>query len=312
MLRKWNREIKLGILFTAGLLLFLWGVNYLKGKAVFSRQTRFYVVYDRVDGLKESNAVILSGVKIGHIHRIAFHPDQSGQVVVTAFIQNDIHIPSNSLAILSSPDLVGEAYLDMVLGDAPLALSNSDTLQGALKGGMMQDFTDQARQLITRADNLISSIQEVFSNENLASMNTAMENAAASSINLNKASGIASDLLDQEGEKISQILSDVTMVTENLASNMENLDHILNNLSHLSEAATAPELKHTIQQLGEATTAISSILQRMDAGEGSAGKLLTDQALYQRLESSSRELELLLEDIRKNPERYFRINIFGR
>ena len=54
------------------------------------------------------------------------------------------------------------------------------------------------------------------------------------------------------------------------------------------------------------------LLSRLNAGEGSVGQFLANDTLYRNLENSSRQLNLLLEDVRLNPERYVHISVFGR
>jgi phospholipid/cholesterol/gamma-HCH transport system substrate-binding protein len=42
------------------------------------------------------------------------------------------------------------------------------------------------------------------------------------------------------------------------------------------------------------------------------GKLLNDDAFYQNVKTSTKELELLLQDIRLYPTRYVNISVFGK
>ncbi|MEK9788835.1 MAG: MCE family protein, partial [Flavobacteriaceae bacterium] len=50
----------------------------------------------------------------------------------------------------------------------------------------------------------------------------------------------------------------------------------------------------------------------LNSGEGSAAKLLNDQALYQSLLDSSEALEALLSDLKANPKNYVHFSLFGR
>jgi hypothetical protein len=62
--------------------------------------------------------------------------------------------------------------------------------------------------------------------------------------------------------------------------------------------------------LDAATTSLRSVLARMDAGEGTLGRLSTDDALYVNLNSAAESMATLLEDLRANPNRYINISIF--
>ena len=50
----------------------------------------------------------------------------------------------------------------------------------------------------------------------------------------------------------------------------------------------------------------------MDDGEGSVAQLLNNKEIYENLESTSKNLSLLLQDMRLNPKRYIRLSVFGR
>ena len=63
------------------------------------------------------------------------------------------------------------------------------------------------------------------------------------------------------------------------------------------------DMAHTSAELKKVATGISN-------GEGTMGKLMKDDSLYTNLNSASAELDLLLEDLRMNPNRYF--SVFGK
>jgi len=50
----------------------------------------------------------------------------------------------------------------------------------------------------------------------------------------------------------------------------------------------------------------------LQAGEGTLGALLKNDTLYSNLQSASRELDLMLEDVRLNPNRYVHLSLFGK
>ncbi len=50
----------------------------------------------------------------------------------------------------------------------------------------------------------------------------------------------------------------------------------------------------------------------LKSGKGTMGKLLSDDALYTNLSKTSKELELLLQDVRLYPTRYVNVSLFGK
>jgi phospholipid/cholesterol/gamma-HCH transport system substrate-binding protein len=53
-------------------------------------------------------------------------------------------------------------------------------------------------------------------------------------------------------------------------------------------------------------------MANLEQGKGSMGKLLNDDTMYTNLTKTSKELELLLQDLRLNPTRYVNVSVFGK
>ncbi len=312
------REIKLGILLTLTLFIFVWGINYLRGTDIFTPQIRFHIVYEDVAGLMETNPVTINGVLVGQVNRIAFHPDGSGHVVVTATIDRQIDIPANSTARLTSV-IVGTNKIIVDLGDHNEIISSGDTLAGIKEPGMTDliehhigPVRDQAGHLMRQADTLLVALNDILSEENremitagMASFDNTMRHIESTATQLDKA-------MSAELNRFGRIMDHSEAILHNLDDNKEVINHILENISDVSDQLTSDEFQHTIRQANHAVSKLSGILEKINEGEGSAGMLIQDKSLYHNLSNASEELEKLLEDIRRHPERYFRISVFGR
>ena len=113
---KHAKYVKLGILIVATLAILIWGIGYLKGNDVFKRNDYYFVVYDRIDGLLESNKVIMNGYQVGQVYKIGFTPDNSGKLVVTLMMDASFKIPVNSVAQIVSSDIMGTRSIKMIFG----------------------------------------------------------------------------------------------------------------------------------------------------------------------------------------------------
>lgn len=291
---KIRKEIILSIIGLATLALFIWGVNFLKGKDIFSKQQRFYAIYPRVDGLIESHPVSVNGVKIGQVNRIMFLPDKSGQVLVECITGNQLDIPVNSRAVLSPTGLLGGFEIVIELGDAKTFISNRDTLTGHIKTSLQDEIgmhikpiKEQAEGVLARLDTLIGSLNGMM-NQGLATR-------------------VSTGLDD-----LNKTLKNVESVTGNIRAHEETIANIIANLSSFSDTIAALELVKTLDKAAVSMEALSQIMSGVKEGEGTVGLLLNDSNLYKRLESSSHQLEILLEDIRQNPKKYFSVSVFGR
>jgi phospholipid/cholesterol/gamma-HCH transport system substrate-binding protein len=121
---KLKREYKIGFLAFVSIFLFVWGLNYLKGRDIFSSQITFYAIYDNVAGLIESNPVSVNGVNIGQVQSIRFMPDGSGRILVESLINQEVPIPENSISMLTGASLTGSREIIIILGDSGNYLQN--------------------------------------------------------------------------------------------------------------------------------------------------------------------------------------------
>lgn len=99
---KIKHEVKIGLLAIVTIVIFIWVYNFMKGKNILNSAKSYIVVYDMVNGLEESNAVLISGYKVGLVNKIHFAEDQSGKLVVTLLIEEDFDIPKNTVARIYS------------------------------------------------------------------------------------------------------------------------------------------------------------------------------------------------------------------
>ncbi len=316
--KKAGREIKLGIFLTIALFLFVWGVNYLKGVDIFTGHIRFHVQFEDASGLLETNQVKVSGVKIGQVSRIAFHPDGSGRVIVTATIDRQIFVPDDSEIYLTGA-LIGEKELQITLGQSSRGIQRGDTVPGFVKPDILDvlttqvvPFRDRAETIMIRTDSLLTAINTILNQESIRDIQYSIEGFQRTMASLEKTASIAETTLSRESDRFANIMANVESITTNIEDNNEVLNHIIQNINEISETLASDDFRSTILNTASTMETLSALVEKINAGEGSAGMLLQDDALYHNLNESSRQLELLLEDIRENPRRYFNISVFGR
>jgi phospholipid/cholesterol/gamma-HCH transport system substrate-binding protein len=301
------------------MVLFIWGFNYLKGRDIFKRQLHFFVVYDQVTGLIESNPVSLNGVVIGQVKRITFHPDRSGRVVVECLVSDQIDIPGNSTAHLVPSGLIGAREIEIRLGEASLLLARGDTLAGlyqpSLTDEAIQQFLpirDKAEVLLSRMDTVLAIFSEVMTPLARQELSTGIGSLSATLAQLENASLVLDTTLSARAGDLSSMIRNTSSITQTIENNNQSIERILQNFSQLSDSLVSMELNATMEQARTSLGELALVMEKINRGEGSLGLLVTDPQLYQNLESSSRQLESLLEDIQNNPGKYFSISVFGR
>ena len=71
------------------------------------------------------------------------------------------------------------------------------------------------------------------------------------------------------------------------------------------------QLQSTLSKADEAMVSLNDIMAKAGSGEGTLAQLLNDKKLYNNLEMTSKNLSLLLQDLRLNPGRYVKVSVFG-
>ena len=314
---KISNEVKIGIvvIITVGLL--IWGFNFLKGRNLFEKRNTYYIVYDRIDDMDESSPVLVNGLKIGLVTDIYFHPDTSGRIIAKILVDNTYHIPDSSTAEIYSVDLMGNKAIRLNLTKLKKYYKSGDTLISKIEKDLKSQVSAQMLPLKIRAEELMLSIDSVMSvvqnifNENtrenlsktFASIKVSIQNLEHTSISLDT-------LMQNEKWVLARIFANIESITNNLRNNNEQITQILDNFSMISDSLQKSNIKNTIQNANTALLQANKILGKINRGEGSLGMLINNDTLYYNLENASRNVDMLMHDLRENPKRYVHFSIF--
>ena len=91
----------------------------------------------------------------------------------------------------------------------------------------------------------------------------------------------------------------------------DDLSNVFDNISSISDSLAKLNVAATMESLNATLAGFDELIRKANEGAGSLGKLLNDEALYLNLNNTNQQLQLLLEDMRLNPQRYVRFSIFG-
>ena len=301
---KISSELKTGLIALGAIAIFIWGFSYLKGEKLLDKSRYFYAEYNNVQGLVSSGAVTINGLKVGKVDAIYFHPKKTGKLVVKFSLENPIKFSKNSVAQIYAPDFIsGKSIKILPKNDGQIAVSG-DSLRGNVEAGILGALNDQIAPLqskvesfLINADTLLQGFNQIFDEDSQVNIKQSLTKLNATLTTFKNASKSLDGMLAEDG-KIDSILKNANTASINLA----NLTDSLNNAN----------LKTTAQKLEETVKNFNSILAKVDKGEGSLGKLLKDEGLYQNLEGATKEMEELLREMKLNPKRFVHFSLFGK
>ncbi len=314
-----RREIKIGIIFTAAIAAFIWGFNFLKGKDILKHHREFYAVYNKVDGLTSGSSVLINGKQVGSIERVDFRGDKRARLVVEFIVSEDIDIPANSVARIESSDLMGTKAIAIKLGESNVLAESGDTLSSAIASSLQEEVNKELIPLKLKFENLMLSIdsvmaviQYVFNEDTRDNLAKSFENIKFTIDNLKSTSYSLDTLMEGQRNRLARIVTNIESITLNIRENNEQINNIIQNISVFSDSLAAIELASTIKKTNEAVASVYSVMHKIDQGEGSLGLLINNDELYSNLEKSASDLDILINDIKENPERYVHFSVFGK
>ncbi len=314
---KINNETKVGILTTVAIVLLILGFNILKGRSLFSNKKTIYAVYQQVNGLQPSNAVMVNGLAIGSVLSLEVMDKRAGRILVTLQINKDIEIPKNSVARISS-DLLGTRKVEIDFGNTDEVLKNKDTIYAAVDGSITDALKEQLSPLVKKlettlgaVDTLLITVNSVFDTTTKHNIRTAIAGLNGTMNNLSMATRSINGMLAEEG-KIAGTFDNFASVSENLKNNNDKISNILTNFDKASGSFANGQLDTTINQLRYTMERLNNVVAKVSSTDGTLGMLVNDRKAYNNLQSSLSSLNKLLEDLRYNPWRYVHLSVFGR
>jgi len=312
-----KRTYIVAISFIAALVLFIWGFNFLKGNDVFVKERLFYATYTNVNGLVQSNPVVINGMRVGQVASLYFHPDMSGKIIAVLSIHSEFPFPDNSVARIFSSDLMGSKAIDLQLGNSPINALTGDTLQTSIESSLMEEVNAQVAPIKHKAEGLISSldslvviVQAILNEDSKENLKQSLRNISLTFKNLENTTANIDTIVTGERKRIAAILRNVELITRNFEKNSDELNRIMQNATTFTDSLAAADIAGTIHKADKSLNQLALILDKMNKGEGTAGMLLKNDTLYFELEKSAAELNKLLEDVRLNPKRYVKISLF--
>ncbi|WP_116105343.1 MlaD family protein [Lewinella sp. IMCC34191] len=322
-----RNEVKIGILALVAILLAFWGFKFIQGSNLFSSSQVFYVEYTDVAGLTVGTPVQISGVNIGSVKAIQLD-QQKKQVVVTLEVKKNVNIPESTQAYITTVSLLGEKavvlqYDRPCFGDGDCAESET-YLNGATKG-ILASFlgtdpdADPAEGVKAQIGEAVDSLQwTLFSEDSNNPIARASRDLAVTMENLKGTSNRLDRILAANSREIEETFGNLASLSRTLTENEESIASILQNADSLTENLSGLELDQSIEEfnttiaslrntLDEADRAIggvSSVIADVQNGQGTLGKLLTSDEVYNQLNDATLAADTLFTDLQERPYRY--------
>ena len=302
---KLTKEIKAALFVLLGVFLFLIGFNFLNGTSLFKSEKNLYAIYDQVEGLQSGTTVTVNGLSVGKVSSIDFLPN-SNRILVKFTVRNDLNFSKNSIAEIYESGLIGGKSIAIIpVLDRNKMLVSGDTLVSRTKPGLtdvvgseIAPLQKKLEQILINVDTLVSSLNTVLDDKAQQGLNKALSEVSVTVSNLNSISNSLSKILVSQESNINQTIN--------------NFSEASANINQISDSLSKTDLKALVSEIENTATTLNSIFKSIDSGEGTLGKLMKDDGLYNNLEASTKEVKLLIKDLKEHPKRYVHFSLFGK
>ena len=290
-----RKEFIIGILSVIAIVILYWGTKFLKGNNVFSNSDTFHVVYNEINGVQIGRPVTLNGYKVGQVNNIKLLNSSTNPKVLVSFaLEEEMPIPSNTIARIYDMDIMGAKGIQLDLGDSGSMLSQGDTLLASISPSLMKEMMSKIEPFIEgEVKEMTSKVNDALDNFNQLSTTLKEE------IDKNKSN------LSDGINNFKNLSADMETVLDSVKVTMATFNRVGNDIERVDMEKMSKDMTLLLKQANITLAAVNS-------DQGTIGMMLNDKALYNNLQTSVKEMELLLKDMREHPKRYVHFSIFGR
>lgn len=295
-----SKEFQVGALTSIAITILILGYNFMRGKDnPFKSGTDVYVYYDSAQGLGIGTSVMFNGLRIGQLSSLDI--TQDGKQIQAIFeIKSSLEIPKDSKLEIQS-QILGGQRVRLILGSSSQFVEDGDTLEGTYAHDQFSAINEQIIPLASKADSLLSSMNAFFNHPGL---NQAMNDLPEAVLQLEGLLLNTKALLKANQNLINESVSNVTQFTQNLNTYHKDIASVLNRLNQLTAGMEHVNLSASVKRIDSLLLLSNKLVSDINSGNGSLGKLVTSDSLYNSIHSGVQELDRVLLDLKKYPEKY--------
>ncbi|MDX1278751.1 MlaD family protein [Oceanihabitans sediminis] len=300
---KLSREVKTAILVISGILFLIIGINYLKGKNIFQPQNEFYTEFE-YNALTTASPVTIKGNNVGKINSIKYD-FESGKTRVSFTVDKGLKFTKNSIIRLYELGIMGGNGIAIIPSTEGELAKSGDFIKSEVEEGLVKSLTNNFSGLssgldgtLESADSLLVSLNRIVEDDSEKGLKNAIGELNETIKSFKSLSYSFNSLISKNDKSLTAVISNFNKVSEDLAVLSTDLKDV--------------EISKTVKTLDQTLLNVNTLLADLDNGDGTLGKLLKDDKLYDNLEVASQQLRELLQDFKLNPGRYVKVSVFGK
>lgn len=297
-MKYFTKEVKIALVAIVGVVVLFFGMNFLKGLNIFSSEDNYYVQFSDITGLSSSSPVYADGFKVGVVKDIIYDYTHTEGSKVLIGVDKQLRIPQGSSAEIVS-DMLGNVKVNLLLANNPREkVAPGGLIKGLINDGAMgklQDMVPAVEKMLPKLDSIMTSLNAILADpairQSLHNVQTITDNLTTSTAQLNTL---------------------MAGLNKNVPGMMAKANNVLDNTETLTANLAAVDVASTMREVDQTITNVQQLTAKLNSKEGSLGLLMNDTQLYDNLNSTMRNADSLVIDLRQHPKRYVHFSVFGR
>ncbi|MBL4862204.1 MAG: MCE family protein [Crocinitomicaceae bacterium] len=320
---KISKELVTGFITIAAIALLITGVNFLKGHSFFGGDQIYYAYFPNSGGVTPATSVYINGVDVGKVLEVTNRPnskDTSKMVKIKFNIQDDALKLSKGTVIEAGGIDMFNKGLTIRMNTDPLAgyYSSGATLNGVITVDITSQIkayadpiTQKLQGVMVSVDKMVEGVSSFWDTTATSELEASMKEIQIAIRKFGNAANEIEGLLMDERLRLSRIMGNVEAITVNLKKSNDSVRAIVGNVKRITDDLVTADFKSVIGNAKTTLAEINKVLESANKGEGTLGKLLSDESLYNGLVKTNEELQNLVNDLQVHPERYIHFSVFG-
>lgn len=299
---KFTKEFKIGVFVVTVLAASFFLINYLRGKDIFNREIEISARYSDVEGLVSSAPVYIRGYKAGKVMEVVYD-SSSDDFRVTCSVMKDFRIPSDSKMMIYGVDIMGGKGIRIDLGTSSEMVADGAFLESSSEPALLDGLASGVAPLLDKVgrtlDSLnltVSSVNRILSDGNITRILAHMESTLAS------VSAIASDL-EGKSDELNAFVDNLAILSSKFILISEKADTLMSDVSSVVTGINADDLRAVV-------SSFRTLLENINDPDGTIGRLLTDDSVYDSVDSLLNDVDDFVRKIQENPKKYIKISVF--
>lgn len=264
----------------------------------FSRGREFIVKYNNTQGLSVGTKVIFNGFKVGMLRSLKMADDQ--MIVAYVEVTSDMPIPMNSSIKIESA-LLGGVTMKLILGNSLKLADDGDELLAEYSSDMFSVVNSRIVNVANSADSVFATLNDFFHKEGL---NNAVKEMPIVLRELTRTIAEIRESVEILRPGMSIAANSLGDFSANLPEYDKQLREGLSHFNNVGRQVDSVKVDELLNNLSVSSGKLAAMLSRLDQGKGSLGKMLNDEQLYLDIVKSNLELQKVLLDLKKYPEKY--------